>query len=704
MGVSRQLLKVRTVGQMARLGDGPQSTSHRNCLSVLCVSCAILAMSSCAALRGSRDAGGVAERLAEWEYQLAQADTEQCAAIIASLLSSPEPEALEVLRRVLTWQGRSALRLAVLAALGARRDDRLIEAVIACLEAPEAPVRKAAHAALLGMDSRRAFRLLVAEVSNRHNSPLKRLGIISVMASRGDLEFVPILVALLDDAHPQVRQATLEGLQEITVLTLPGEAATWRKWWQEARKSRLQLLEALVARQRERLREERSAATRALLESLRPERNPDPAVLILALKCPYPEVQAYAARELGRLKAEAAVPELVRLTEHVHPGVREAALAALGQIGSAAAVEVLLARVDDAVPEVRREAVIALGHLRGGGPPVSRLIDVLEDRHDESLAILAARALGEIDDKQAVAPLAKVVADPTRSRELREEAAVALGRLKDKAAFAALVTALEDPADRLRWAAVDSLGRLEIPEAVPFLARVVVEDTNAQVREAAVVGLGRVGSDGAVKALLKALRDLEGRVAEQAQVALLHLGGQRAEFFQRCAEDLAHSGHFHLAAQLLTSASARMPPDQGASSARGILLREAADMFFRAGAWHEARKAYLEVAAAAARDEPRMREWLERAAACARNANHWEGLLEVSRRARSLVPAVAELWWQGTQEALEALFAAGKYGEVMKHIDELARSEPELGGGAVKNRLLDLRRRAEEAQKGTAQP
>jgi hypothetical protein len=198
------------------------------------------------------------------------------------------------------------------------------------------------------------------------------------------------------------------------------------------------------------------------------------------------------------------------------------------------------------------------------------------------------------------------------------------------------------------------------------------------------------------------MRDSENRVSDQAQSALLRLGGQRAEFFQSGADDLARSGHFALAARLLVAAAAAFRGEGGAPTPQARTFREsAADLYFRGQTWAEARKTYLDLAQTAAKDDPRLASLYERAAICARNLSDWPGLLELCRRARAEAPASAETWWRGTEDALEVLLAAAQHAEVVRQVDALAVDEAAMGGEAVKARLLELRRRAIEAQKGS---
>ena len=188
-----------------------------------------------------------------------------------------------------------------------------------------------------------------------------------------------------------------------------------------------------------------------------------------------------------------SVVALGRVLGDPDPHVRLAAAAAMGSSGLADAVSPLLGHLDDGAPEVRAEV---------------------------------ARALGRIGDPRAVVPMIGKVQDAVP--EVRRAVARALGELGDARAVSALMLALQDTAQEVRIEAVTALGRLRSDEATLAIAPLVDDApgadggspraifqgaggtasggvTRAEVREAALRALGRIGSEGAVKVLLGAL-------------------------------------------------------------------------------------------------------------------------------------------------------------------------------------------------------
>jgi HEAT repeat protein len=186
-----------------------------------------------------------------------------------------------------------------------------------------------------------------------------------------------------------------------------------------------------------------------------------------------------------------SVVALGRVLDDPDAHVRVAAAAAMGASGLPDAVAPLLRHLDDTAPEARAEV---------------------------------ARALGRIGDNRAVVPLIGKVQDSIS--DVRKVVARALGELGDVRATSSLMLALTDTSMEVRLSAVEALGKIRSDEATPAVSALLeaqdAPDPNmyggyrgspivpasvgaADVRAAAVRALGRIGSDGAVKALVGAL-------------------------------------------------------------------------------------------------------------------------------------------------------------------------------------------------------
>jgi HEAT repeat protein len=263
---------------------------------------------------------------------------------------------------------------------------------------------------------------------------------------------------------------------------------------------------------------------------------------------------------------------------------------ALGQIGDEEAIPPLMNRLLDAPnsewPEELRDAIAqALGAI--GEPALQTLIHALDDP-ETWVNCAAARALGQIGDPQAIAPLAALT--KTDQSTVRSFATQALAKIADVRAVRAALTTdeaprafwklmalkeidestlnqlkglLNDPDDRIRDQAAEVLSHLgeesdeqnlaasfrtvlwttpEHASAEPSRESVpqtranpldgeqvaplltALDDPVADVRLAATEALGKVGDSSAIPALSQALQDCDSRVRAAAARAMGEIG------------------------------------------------------------------------------------------------------------------------------------------------------------------------------------
>ena len=139
-----------------------------------------------------------------------------------------------------------------------------------------------------------------------------------------------------------------------------------------------------------------------------------------------------AARALGALGDPRAVPPLATALEDASPAVRMTAADALVGFGPKAR-EPLLAALAGKEPTAREAAAYGLGRLRCAAA-ADVLIEATAFHRDEYagqfIRAAAARALGPIGDRKAIAALAACTKDGENG-EVRRAAASALGTLRD---------------------------------------------------------------------------------------------------------------------------------------------------------------------------------------------------------------------------------------------------------------------------------
>jgi HEAT repeat protein len=122
----------------------------------------------------------------------------------------------------------------------------------------------------------------------------------------------------------------------------------------------------------------------------------------------------------------------------------------------------------------------------------------------------------------------------SRDADTRRRAALSLGVRGKTAGIVALQPLLEDPEWRVRQAAVEALGLIADPAAVPLVVDAVRQAEQGRdgaaadaLRASAVEALGRIGPAG-VAPLIEALRDRQAKLRETAIAALGAVGGDQA--------------------------------------------------------------------------------------------------------------------------------------------------------------------------------
>src|SRR5213594_2467004 len=284
----------------------------------------------------------------------------------------------------------------------------------------------------------------------------------------------------------------------------------------------------------EALHDEDRAVREAATTALRKIGLPAAPALIVALQDPNGNVQEAAVAILKDVATPEAVEPLIGCLTSKNWIVRMHAAKALGNLGDERPVRQLIPLLMDSVKAVRVDATDALAQI--GRPALATV------RHEEwILRLHACEALGKIGAEEAVAPLCEVMLHD-RDMAVRQDAAKALGSIGHPAAFEALEKAVTDLS--VRPYAVDALGKLKDPRAVPILIDVVagknrpanarrvpvcgdesgaldVEEMEVQIF--AVGGLAEIGDDRAIQPLIRALKDTRLRAAAASALSKMGL-------------------------------------------------------------------------------------------------------------------------------------------------------------------------------------
>ena len=259
------------------------------------------------------------------------------------------------------------------------------------------------------------------------------------------------------------------------------------------------------------------------------------------------QVQAEAARALGRIKAAGALPYLRRLLKaseselrgkmlaaaagkskppsddenETHPEVAYAAAVAINQLDSKVTQDALLAALGSDQATLLSAAMVGLANLESASGN-QRMVELLGNG-DAAIRRTAAACLGKLREKEAVPKLVELLEDDDAA--VRKEAVIALNHIKDRRALGAMGDCLEDKDAEVRRVAAIALGntRLRQEELVQPLVK-GLRDRDANVRKACLSALANLKAGEALEAAAELLKDTDEEVSRQAGVTVVVLG------------------------------------------------------------------------------------------------------------------------------------------------------------------------------------
>jgi HEAT repeat protein len=104
--------------------------------------------------------------------------------------------------------------------------------------------------------------------------------------------------------------------------------------------------------------------------------------------------------------------------------------------------------------------------------------------------------------------------------KLKSSAIYAMGRNCDSAWLTILMTELNNNEAEIRYEAANACGELGAEEAVPRLLKLIEDEEDDQVQEAAIKALGQIGGEHAKQTLNKLAKNPQPRIREAAKSAL----------------------------------------------------------------------------------------------------------------------------------------------------------------------------------------
>ena len=211
--------------------------------------------------------------------------------------------------------------------------------------------------------------------------------------------------------------------------------------------------------------------------------------LQLALRHNSAQVRMHAAKLLGNLQTETAVPDLVRLLADPNSYVKDTAIDALNRIGEPAVVpllEVLDTGARNLIPDED------LGFATEYRYIASAYIDSLWMKKYRIGTLSAAiQALGLLKMGDGVKPLI----DELENEDLQDEALAALVEMRGVAVLP-MIDALKNGTDEIRVKVADALGQIGDRRAIVPLVEALDSDPYKEVKALAAVGLGNMQARG----------------------------------------------------------------------------------------------------------------------------------------------------------------------------------------------------------------
>ena len=374
-------------------------------------------------------------------------------------------------------------RLNLIYALGRMQDPGALAAVSALLQGPGGEAQRTAAQALSYTHPE-----ALAALDPRTASPELTQYILHALAEVQGEAAVPQLVAMSRGTDASVARAALEALAGLTspeARAALGEAVRGS----DPDALRVALMAAgglgnLSPADRAALlgRIKSGDINPSMLYSVEDVDSPDVRdALLTALKNGDSQLRGVAANLLGQMSSPDAAPAIAALVRDAttEPEVRDAALNALASIGGPLGQETLttLARSGDV------SAIRMLGQL--DGPEVVQTLSSLVKGSKEEQSVAAVSALASLTSPEATTTLVQLVeaAGPTGV-----QAAYALSGRDDAASRKALLDAAWDAPAEVRRAALGGIGMCPDSEALPVLRR-AMEDGDDTLADQALATL-----------------------------------------------------------------------------------------------------------------------------------------------------------------------------------------------------------------------
>jgi len=416
---------------------------------------------------------------------------------------------------------------------------------------PDRKLREAGSELLRRHDSRGVAEALVAESARQPPRAIHAAAATFLPTAPSGV--ATRLTELLDSANPKVSTVVTRLILEAPPLESLGPAL-WKivdSEDPELRAKALERLELLSPDERDLPRwrrflsepdpQTRAAAIRVLATNA-PERFVDLLVEKLPVADPKTrEVLTAALSKLAVLRGMEMADLVLPLLASSEPAVRQAVVSILRAIPDRAGVIHRFVEYSrNLVGWVRERALNALLEL---GPDMGPAVLQLLRDPDPSIRATALSMLDNVEGFREIEAVVPLLED--KDWWVRVSAANTLAQAGDRRAVGPLVKALDD--GETRWAAVEALGRLRDPRALPALARLLGSSSTA-VRLEALLALRHFDHPNLMTAFRRvAEKDPNRIVRTRALECIEELSTQRGQAVQDLEQLRSSALHFDLA-------------------------------------------------------------------------------------------------------------------------------------------------------------
>ncbi|MFH1380196.1 MAG: HEAT repeat domain-containing protein [bacterium] len=184
------------------------------------------------------------------------------------------------------------------------------------------------------------------------------------------------------------------------------------------------------------------------------------------------DVRRTAAKTLGKLNDQKAIPFLIDALKDLHPDVQISAAVSLERLNAQEAGVPLLALLKERDPRVKRQAILSLSTLRNDESV--QYIEQELNSDDVSLREAACKTLGNLNSSKSILKIKPLLQD--KHEEVKIAAAEALARMQDVSGLDVCLKSLHSKDDSIKMRAIEVFGLIGSREHISELEKYVSDE------------------------------------------------------------------------------------------------------------------------------------------------------------------------------------------------------------------------------------